>query len=216
MRVSTGIDGLDYLLRGGLLPGRVYLIHGGPGTGKTTLGLHFLAAGEGGLMVSFAQSAAQIRADAETLGLNIGHVKILDLAPSPDIFAEAQTYDIFLPAEVERDPISHEIKQTIDEMNPTRVFVDGFGHFRNLVSDTFQYQRLTQSFFRYATRRGATLLVGSEESECAQDVDGVIHLDTSNLARTIQVTKFRGSDFHPGPQPMRLTGTGLQVFLSAA
>ena len=35
MRISTGIDGLDYILRGGLFPGRTYLVHGEPGTGKS-------------------------------------------------------------------------------------------------------------------------------------------------------------------------------------
>lgn len=44
-RLSTGIAGLDEVLRGGLIPGQAYLLRGGPGTGKTTLGLHFLAAG---------------------------------------------------------------------------------------------------------------------------------------------------------------------------
>jgi circadian clock protein KaiC len=44
-RSSTGIEGLDEILQGGLVPCRAYLVRGGPGTGKTTLGLHFLAAG---------------------------------------------------------------------------------------------------------------------------------------------------------------------------
>ena len=43
--MSTGIAGLDELLDGGLIPGRAYVVRVGPGTGKTTLGLHFLAAG---------------------------------------------------------------------------------------------------------------------------------------------------------------------------
>jgi circadian clock protein KaiC len=34
-RVSTGIEGLDEVLCGGLLAGRVYLVRGGPGVGKT-------------------------------------------------------------------------------------------------------------------------------------------------------------------------------------
>jgi len=44
-RLSTGILGLDQILHGGLIPGRAYLVRGRPGTGKTTLGLHFLATG---------------------------------------------------------------------------------------------------------------------------------------------------------------------------
>lgn len=40
VRLSTGIAGLDYILMGGLIPQRAYLVRGGPGSGKTTLGLH--------------------------------------------------------------------------------------------------------------------------------------------------------------------------------
>ena len=44
-RLSTGIVGLDEVLYGELLPQRSYLVRGTAGTGKTTLGLHFLTAG---------------------------------------------------------------------------------------------------------------------------------------------------------------------------
>jgi circadian clock protein KaiC len=45
-RLSSGITGLDDVLRGGLIPARTYLLRGGPGTGKTTVGLHFLTLGD--------------------------------------------------------------------------------------------------------------------------------------------------------------------------
>ena len=44
-RVAMGIQGLDSILGGGLPEGRVFLIHGGPGTGKTTTSFHFLRNG---------------------------------------------------------------------------------------------------------------------------------------------------------------------------
>ena len=43
-RVATGIVGLDDVLGGGLPPEQVYLLEGGTGTGKTTIGLQFLLA----------------------------------------------------------------------------------------------------------------------------------------------------------------------------
>ncbi len=46
MRLSTGIAGLDEILGGGLVPARAYLLRGGPGAGKTTIGLHFLTCGD--------------------------------------------------------------------------------------------------------------------------------------------------------------------------
>ena len=71
-RVSTGVDGLDEVLSGGLIEGRTYLISGPPGTGKTTLGLHFLAAGashgEAALYISFAEPEADLRTNAARSG----------------------------------------------------------------------------------------------------------------------------------------------------
>jgi hypothetical protein len=44
-KAATGIEGLDDILAGGLSRGQVFLLEGEPGTGKTTVALHFLLAG---------------------------------------------------------------------------------------------------------------------------------------------------------------------------
>ena len=41
----TGVPGLDDILCGGLAPGRIFLLEGSPGTGKTTTALQFLLTG---------------------------------------------------------------------------------------------------------------------------------------------------------------------------
>src|SRR2546422_8611153 len=124
MRVSTGIPGLDQILGGGLLPARAYLVHGGPGTGKTMLGLHFLATGlaarEKPLLITMAQTEANIRADAKSLGLNIDGIAILDLTPTAETFSENRSYDIFSTAEVEREPLTREIVNAIQQKDPRR------------------------------------------------------------------------------------------------
>jgi circadian clock protein KaiC len=220
MRVSTGIQGLDQILHGGFLPGRVYLVHGQPGAGKTTFGLHFLAAGtparEKSLLISLGQTEANIRTDASSVGLNIDGVSILDLTPAAENFSESQSYDIFSPAEVEREPLTQEIAKTIQQKDPKRIFVDGFDHFRRLANDAFQHQRLVQSFFRFATQHGATLLIACDDRESLRDVDGVIELAFGPEGRSISITKFRGSDFRPGVHPMRISGQGIQIPGSAA
>ncbi len=71
-RTRTGIDELDRVLGGGVVPGSVVLIGGEPGIGKSTLLLHLLAAvAEGGnkvLYVSGEESARQIKMRARRLG----------------------------------------------------------------------------------------------------------------------------------------------------
>ena len=69
---STGIDELDRVLGGGLVPGSVTLVGGEPGIGKSTLLLQMLAAmARGGarcLLVSAEESSQQVRMRAGRLG----------------------------------------------------------------------------------------------------------------------------------------------------
>ena len=117
-RISTGIQGLDNILLGGLIPERAYLVSGESGSGKTTIGMHFiaagLAAGERVLMITFGQPADHIRADAESIGLDLNAANMLDLTPPPEAFAEDQVYDIFSGY----DFLCHECARTFEPPPP--------------------------------------------------------------------------------------------------
>jgi DNA repair protein RadA/Sms len=71
-RLGTGIDELDRVLGGGLVPGSLVLLGGSPGIGKSTLtGMalgNVSAADNTVLYVSGEESAAQVRLRAERLG----------------------------------------------------------------------------------------------------------------------------------------------------
>jgi DNA repair protein RadA/Sms len=71
-RLRTGIEELDRVLGGGLVPGSLVLLGGSPGIGKSTLTGMALgnlgAAGHKVLYVSGEESAAQVRMRAERLG----------------------------------------------------------------------------------------------------------------------------------------------------
>jgi circadian clock protein KaiC len=221
-RLTTGIAGFDEILHGGFVPGRAYLVRGGPGTGKTTFGLHFLTAGraarEKPLFITLGESEEQIRRNAEGLGFKLDRVTFLDLSPSSTFFSEVQTYDIFSPAEVEREPMTQKILDQVQALRPQRVFLDAMTQFRYLAADAFQFRRQALSFLRFLVEHGATVLCTSEGSEDTPDddlqfmSDGVIHLKFSPEGRTISVTKFRGSDFRSGEHAMKLSGSGMEVF----
>jgi circadian clock protein KaiC len=224
-RHATGVVGLDEVLHGGLISERAYLVRGGPGTGKTTLGLHFLlagmAAGESALLITLESNEAQLRADAAAIGLDLTGVHVLDLSPSREFFAQNQSYDIFSPADVERDPTTRQIVEIVEELRPLRVFVDAITTLRYLAPDAFQFRKQALSFLRYLVEHGATVLMSSEPTVSVPDddlrfmSDGIIDVDVSaehgTLRRTLQVTKLRGSDFEGGWHSMRLGEHGMTV-----
>ena len=221
-RLSTGIPGLDEVLYSGFLPGQAYLVRGGPGTGKTTLGLHFLATGvangEKTLFITLGESAEQICKNADVLDFDTKHIVFLDLSPTSEFFAKVQTYDIFSPDEVEREPTNQKIIEQVKTLKPQRIFLDAMTQFRYLSTDAFQFRKQVLSFLRFLIEQGATVLFSSEGSDESPDndlqfmSDGVIHLNFSANGRTVSVTKFRGSAFRSGDHSMRLSLTGIEVF----
>jgi len=79
-RISVGINELDRVLGGGIVPGSVVLIGGDPGIGKSTLLLQVLAGLMGQLKclyVSGEESLQQINMRAKRLGLDVGALKCL-------------------------------------------------------------------------------------------------------------------------------------------
>ena len=221
-RVSTGVRGLDEVLYGGLMPERAYLVRGGPGCGKTTLGMHFLTdgarKGEQCLFITLGEPETELRANAVALGFDLTNIHFLDLSPSAAFFAEMQAYDIFSPAEVEREPVTQQILQQIEQIRPQRVFVDSMTQFRYLSTDAFQFRKQVLSLLRFLVEHGATICFTSEGSASVPDddlqfmADGVLNLQFLGDNRTVVVSKLRGSDFRSGAHSMRLTGLGMEVF----
>lgn len=221
-RLSTGVSGLDEVLNGGYVSGRAYLVRGGPGTGKTTLGMHFLtngaANGEPVLFITLAETVTQLRRTAEGLGFDVAGISFLDLSPTSEFFAQVQTYDIFSPAEVEREPTTQRIVEQVEALKPQRIFIDSMTQFRYLAADAFQFRKQVLSFLRFLVEQGITVLFTSEHSVEAPDddlqfmSDGVINLDFSHEQRTLCISKFRGSGFQDGHHSLRLTNAGIQLF----
>ena len=221
-RLSTGIRGMDQLLQGGLLPNQTYLVRGGPGSGKTTLGFHFLTAGqsngENTLFITLVETEQKLRHNATGMGFDVEAIPILDLSPNPELFTQLHTYDIFSPAEVERGPITQQIIEQVETIEPQRVFVDSITQFRYLAPDSFQFRRQVNAFLEFLIARNITVLLSSEFALQAPDedlqfiIDGIINLESSPDERSLNVSKFRGSEFTKGRHTMRLSARGIEVF----
>ncbi len=222
-RVATGIPGLDEILCGGLLAGRTYLVRGGPGVGKTALGLHFLIEGvrqgEPVAFLSHGTTVELIASDARSLGLDASAIEILDFTPGPDFFAESQAYDLFSPAEVEGAGFASELVRRFGTLRPTRVFLDALTLVRHLSADIVDFRRYAQAFLSFLTASGATVVFasGSSDREADEDLqfmaDGVVNLDyRRDVGRTITVSKLRGSGFRLGRHSLKIDDHGLHVF----
>ena len=75
-KALVGIQGLDEITCGGFPRGRPTLVCGGPGSGKTMLGLEFLARGaldynEPGVLVSFEETEEELAKNAISLGIDL-------------------------------------------------------------------------------------------------------------------------------------------------
>jgi circadian clock protein KaiC len=219
-RLSTGIEGLDDVLSGGLEAGRSYLVRGGPGVGKTILGTHFLTADspEDSLFITLGEPAEQVRTHAARLGFDLHPVSFLSLAPQASFFQEVDTYDIFAPSEVERGPAMDAIVERVEKLDPERVFIDSMTQFRYLSASPEQFRKQVLSFVRFLTKRGATALFTSENSPEAPDhdlqflSDGIVELNRGSNGRFLDVPKFRGGNPERGPHGFAISDEGMHVY----
>src|SRR5262245_40561275 len=103
VRAATGVEGLDNVLRGGFVPGRLYLIEGVPGSGKTTLSMQFLLdgarRGEPVLYVTLSETEAELREVAKSHRWSLEGVVIRELIPSEDSLEPDEQYTMFHPSE---------------------------------------------------------------------------------------------------------------------
>lgn len=222
-RISSGIAGLDELLHGGFVPTRAYMIRGKSGTGKTIFGYHFLAVGlaakENGLFVSFEESAADLRANAETLGFDLSEVPILDLSPSAGDFLEDDTYTVFNPSEVEGQSTASKLAAALADHDPDRVVIDPLTQLRYLSPDDYQFHQTAASLMSYLKQEDVTTLFTSQPAGDRSDeslqylCDGSITLTRSADRRSLHIEKFRGSNFRGGSHTMRIDGDrGVSIF----
>lgn len=229
IRLSTGVEGLDDILNGGIPKGHLYLVEGDPGTGKTTLALQYLIEGmrlgEKGMYITLSESKMELEQVARSHGWDISDISIYEMIPSDEDLSPEAQYTVFHPSEVElADTITAILKQ-IEAVDPQRVVFDSLSEFRMLARDPLKYRRQILALKRYFAGRNCTVLLlddrtaegSSNDLQLQSIAHGVIKMqslerDFGIKRRRLEVHKLRGSHFREGYHDYTIRTGGLATY----
>ncbi len=227
--VSSGIPGLDEILRGGLPASNLYIVQGAPGSGKTTAALQFLRAGaangERCIYVSLSQTRAELEAIALSHGWTLEGIRVEELAAS-DSIQGASDQSIFQTAELRLDETRKMIETAIEEHKPSRLVYDSLLEIRLITGDSPRFRRELIAFKAFLAKRDIVALLldtqTPETDRTGEEVDGIAHgvirLDKSleeygSVRRRIEVSKMRGVPVADGYHDMAIRESeGVVVF----
>ena len=226
-RVSTGIEGLDFILKGGLPKDRLYLLQGNPGTGKTTMGLQFLlegeTQGETSLYITLSESRDELIAVGKSHRLDLEKLNIFDLTISGDSLRDDSRYTVFHPSEVELDETTKKILNEVERINPSRIVFDSLSEMRMLASEPLRFRRQILALKQYFNGRQCTVMmlddltVQSSQRQLESIAHGVITLEYvpteyGKQRHNLRVVKMRGVNFQSGSHDFNIETGGIIVF----
>lgn len=223
MRIKSGIWGFDKLIQGGFEEGSLILVSGGPGTGKTIMGLQFLWYGaindEKGLYISFEETVEDLRRDAIVFGWDFDKLEKQGKCMIKH----------YSPFEFER--FLEEIESLISEDNIKRLVIDSTSIFGLYFKDIYSVRKKIYEISRIVKKHDCICILTTElprgvpvesvsgiYSRFSVEefvVDALILLHYTGLGskydRTIQILKMRRTNHKKGLFPMRITEKGIEV-----
>ena len=220
-KAPTGIAGLDELTRGGLPRNRTTAIYGGTGVGKTVFAMqclvHAARNGEPGVFLSFGESAAEMRENSKSLGL--------DLAALEDAGTLVIDSALMDPAELTPeytlDGVFVRLEQAIERVGAKHVVIDAV----NVISETIPHRVTMRADIRRLLnglkRRGLTTIITVEiddlqhfraEEHLADCVIFLHHSIEKGIAtRRLRVVKYRGAAHRANEYPFVISDAGLTL-----
>lgn len=225
-KCPTGIDGLDEITKGGLPRGRPTLVSGGPGCGKTLMGIEFvvrgiLRYGEPGVILALEERAEDLSQNVRSLGYDLDAlVKQGKLVVD---YVQIDPFEIEENGEYNLEGLFLRLGDAIDSVGAKRVSLDTlevlFTTFQNLAIVRAELRRL----FQWLKDRHVTAIVTAERGEGTLTRQGleeyvsdcVILLDhrvrQQVLTRMLRVVKYRGSSHATNEFPFYIDDTGIHV-----
>jgi circadian clock protein KaiC len=220
-RSAFGVERLDQMMMGGLLGGSSTVLLGPPGSGKTLLGLHFLAEGarkqEPGLYFGINEAPPLVINSADEVGLDF-----------TGLVDDGRIEVFWLPAlETPLDLLAQQILARVRERGVKRLFIDGLDSFDNISV----YRERLPIFFTALTNRlralGVTTLVSVEldhlfgptvdiplqgMSAITENILFLRYVELqARLFRIISILKMRRSKHDTAIREFTIGDTGLEV-----
>lgn len=225
--IPTGSEALDGILAGGYSAGRVHLLEGRPGAGKTTLALQFLMAardrGETGLYVTLSEGRDELVQSAASHGWSLDGIDIYELVPPELSLDESQHQSVVYSSDLELGETVQLVMDEVEKVKPTCVVFDSLSDIRLLAGGALRYRRQVLALKHFFAQRGCTTLFLDDLTEEMDDanlhslVHGVVRLDQTIALygaerRRLRVFKMRGRGFRGGSHDYVIRTGGLEVF----
>lgn len=226
-KAELGVPGLDDITVGGLARGRLFLLEGSPGTGKTTIATQFLmagaAAGERALYITLSETEDELRAGAASHGWLLDGVDIFELVPPESLLDEEQQQSLLYSSDLELGETTRRIFEAFEKVKPTRVVLDSLSEIRLLAQSSLRYRRQILALKHYFARSGATVLMLDDLTSEANDrtmhsvAHGVVRLEElspeyGSERRRLRVVKYRGQRYRGGYHDFVIETGGVRVF----
>ncbi|WP_419900361.1 ATPase domain-containing protein [Roseomonas sp. USHLN139] len=216
-RLQSGIEGLDALLKGGLVAGASYMIQGRPGSGKTILASQ----------IAFHHAAQGGRVLFATL-LSESHERLLQFLSTLSFFDrqrignEIQYVSAFDTLESEGlDEVVKLLRREIGRQKASVLVVDGVLNARSRAGSALDTKKFIAELQGHAAFAGCTVLFLTsarldDSSPEHTMVDGVVELTEEltgvRASRRLHLRKTRGSGAVPGLHEMEITQRGIVVY----
>ena len=225
-KCPTGIPGLDEISGGGLPRGRTTIVCGGPGCGKTMLGVEFLVRGamefsEPGVLMAFEETPGDIATNVASLGFDIQ-----DLARKKKLyldFVSVEPSEIKESGDYDLEGLFIRLQGAIKAVGAKRVMFDTlealFSGFSNPQILRAEFRRL----FRWLKDRGLTAVVTAERgdgnltrygleeyvSDCVILLDHRVKDQISE--RRLRIVKYRGTKHGADEYPFLIDDRGISI-----
>lgn len=239
--VPTGVPGLDELISGGFPRGRVILVLGGPGTGKTVLASQFLYNGisehnENGILVSLDEGQNHFVAEMMKFGWDFkkaeeeGKFAFIDATrlSRVAIFKEKMLKEeasSLRGKQLQIDKLIEELQYKIKLIGAKRVVLDTLASLFYRFTDPIERRTAGVDLIEALSDLETTTIVTTELSHLALErnildeeflVHGVIMMQTifsgGSTTRGLQVEKMRGVNVNPNLVPYTIDKSGIEVF----